>query len=696
MGDREKEALTLNNLGGIYSELGKKQKALEYYEQSLSLSKVLGSRLNEAKTLNYLGNIYADLGKQQVDLKTKEKALKYYQLALPLHQSVMNRNGEANTLNNLGLLYLDLGEKHTALKYLQQSLPLYKAVSNRQGEANTLRNIAAIEYEQDNLPAALTHIKSAVEIVEDLRTKIVSQDLRISYFATMQDYYQLYIKILMKLHKQNPKLGYDITGFEVSEQARARSLLDLLNESKADISKGVDPELKQKERELIQKLTAKTQLQLKLSAQVESSEKKFKAVVQEISEIKIQLQQIEAQIRSKNPRYAAVTQAQTLKLQDVQKQLDKHTVLLSYWLGEQESYLWVITPDSLTSYLLPNQNKIKSLAGDFLANTLDISNLKKAKNKAIELTNIILKPSIEKLQNKRLIIVSDGKLQYIPFSALASLNSTTPDNFKPLLFDHEIINLPSASTIGFIRQDLTKRKIPSKTLMVFADPVFGSNDERIKKSNSVNNTSSSLNLDKVQRSLGKREGFARLPGTRTEAENILSLLPKSESKQLFDFDANLTNINNSDLSQYRIIHLGTHGFINEINPELSGIVLSLVDKQGKEQNGLLMTPDIFNLNLPADLIVLSACETAKGKDVKGEGIVGLTRGFMYGGASRLMLSLWQVDDKETAELMSRFYQAMFREKLTPAAALRKAQLSMWKDGKAPYFWSAFILQGEWN
>ena len=703
LGDREREANTLNNIGVIYSELGKKQTALEYYQQSLLLSKAVGSRLNEAKTLNYIGNIYADLGEEQADLKTKEKALKYYQLALPLHQAVSNRNGEANTFNNLGLLYLSLGEKHTALKYLQQSLPLYKAVSNRSGEANTLRNIAAIEYEQDNQQSALTHIKSAVAIIEDLRTKIISQDLRTSYFSTVQDYYQLYIKILMKLHKQNPNLGYNITAFEVSEQARSRSLLDLLNESKADIRKGVDPQLKQKERELIEKLTAKTQEQLKLTSANEDKTAQLKVVVKEIDEIKTQLQQLEVKIRTTNPRYAAVTQAQTLKLQDIQQQLDKDTVLLSYWLGEQESYLWVITPASLTSYLLPNKTEIKTLAGDFLGSVIDpTSSAKKARSKAIALTQIILKPAAEKLQNKRLIIVSDGKLQYIPFGALANLNSTTPADFKPLLFDHEIINLPSASTIGFIRQDLTKRKMAPKTLMVFADPVFGRNDDRVKTDNLAQNNSNSdtslrsLNLERITRSLGKRSAFARLPGTRTEAEKILSLVPKSASKKLFDFDVNLTNINNDDLSQYRIIHFATHGILNQNHPELSGIVLSLVDKQGKDQNGLLMTPDIFNLNLPADLIVLSACETALGKDVQGEGIVGLTRGFMYAGTSRLMLSLWQVDDKETAELMSRLYQIMFQEKLTPAAALRKAQLSMWKDGKAPYYWSAFILQGEWN
>ncbi|HEY9703845.1 MAG TPA: CHAT domain-containing protein, partial [Allocoleopsis sp.] len=481
------------------------------------------------------------------------------------------------------------------------------------------------------------------------------------------------------------------------------SLLDLLNESKADIKKGIDPQLKQKQQELLQKLTAKTQVQLKLSSPGDDKTTQFKTVIQEINEINTQLQQLDAEIKRKNPRYADLKPAQTAKLTEIQKQLDKDTVLLSYWLGDKESYLWVINSDSLTSYLLPKKTEIDKLAEDFYNLIGDKDNKNRPKtlaNKAIELTQIILKPAGDKLQNKRLIIVPDGQLQTIPFNTLASLNSTTPDNFKPLLFDHEIINLPSASTIGFIRQDITKRNTPPKTLAVFADAVFSADDERVINSKSSQNQpkQNNQNLEKIKKSLGKRRGLSleRLPDTRTEAEKILSLVLNSKTKKFLDFEANLTNVNNTDLSQYKIIHFATHGVLNGINPELSGLLLSLVDKQGQTQNGLLMTPDIFNLDLPADLIVLSACETAKGKKVKGEGIVGLTRGFMYAGTSRLMLSLWKVDDQATSELMSRFYEGMLKEKLTPAIALRKAQLSMWKEGKSPYYWSAFILQGEWR
>ena len=158
-------------------------------------------------------------------------------------------------------------------------------------------------------------------------------------------------------------------------------------------------------------------------------------------------------------------------------------------------------------------------------------------------------------------------------------------------------------------------------------------------------------------------------------------------------------VTSAEFGQYRIIHLATHGLLNSTHPELSGIVLSLVDQHGQPQDGFLRLHEIYNLKLPAELVVLSACQTALGKEVRGEGLVGLTRGFMYAGAPRVVASLWKVDDKATAELMKRFYQAMLGEqRMRPAAALRAAQVEMLKqkEWEDPYYWAAFVLQGEWK
>ncbi|HXG65462.1 MAG TPA: CHAT domain-containing protein, partial [Blastocatellia bacterium] len=188
----------------------------------------------------------------------------------------------------------------------------------------------------------------------------------------------------------------------------------------------------------------------------------------------------------------------------------------------------------------------------------------------------------------------------------------------------------------------------------------------------------------------------RLPFTRREAEAIAALAPATARKVALDFDASRHTALSPELGQYRYVHFATHGFLNTRHPELSGLVLSLVDEEGRDQSGFLRLRDIYNLRLPAELVVLSGCRTGLGKEVRGEGLVGLTRGFMYAGAARVLVSLWDVGDESTAELMARFYRGLLKEGQSAAAALRAAQVSMWKEKRwqAPYYWAAFVLQGE--
>jgi CHAT domain-containing protein len=195
----------------------------------------------------------------------------------------------------------------------------------------------------------------------------------------------------------------------------------------------------------------------------------------------------------------------------------------------------------------------------------------------------------------------------------------------------------------------------------------------------------------------ERAGLRRLLSSRDEAEAITSLAPASALKAL-DFNASRPTALSDQIGQYRIVHFATHGLLDSMRPELSGLVLSLVDENGKEQDGYLRLNEIYNLKLNADLVVLSACQTGLGKEVRGEGLVGLTRGFMYAGTPRVAASLWQVNDAATAELMKRFYRGMLKDSLRPAAALRAAQLEMMSRPawKSPYFWGAFVMQGEWK
>ncbi|MFN6538066.1 MAG: CHAT domain-containing protein [Nostoc sp. EkiNYC01] len=702
VGDRRMEAKTLNNIGIVYDSLGEKQQALLYYNQALSIRRAVGDREGEATTLNNIGAVYDSLGE-------KQQALSYYNQALPIRRAVEDRAGEATTLNNIGNVYSSLGEKQEALKYLNQALPIKRAVGDKQGEANTLFSMAFLESSRDNLKQAQTHIQAAIEIIEDLRTKIADQQLRASYFASVQGYYKFYTDLLMQLHKKDPSKGYDALALQVSDRSRARGLIELLTEANIDIKKGIDPKLLAEERRLQWQINAQEKLLSELASKKETPEQVLTNTKQKIQDLLKQQRELEVKIRANNPEYADLKYPQPLTLKKIQQQLDKDTLLLQYSLGEERSYLWAVTPDSLYSYELPKRQQIDKAAKNLYDNYLrnpgyqGVSPEETAKA-ANELSQLILKPVADKLGQKRLVIVGDEALQYIPFAALTtSTKSTDGSDYQPLIVNHEIISLPSASTIAILRKQTTGRTKAPKTLAILADPVFSANDERVtgKSSNVANNNiDQQLQESALKRSTRniKRSEIQRLPGTEKEAQEILKLVSPSENIQAFGFDANYNWATNDQLSQYKILHFATHGFLDSTEPELSGIVLSLIDKQGKSQRGFLRLADIFNLNFPAELVVLSACQTGLGEEVKGEGLVGLTRGLMYAGAARVVVSLWNVDDEATSLLMSQFYSQMLQQGKTPAAALRAAQLKMWSQEKwrNPYSWSAFTLLGEWR
>jgi CHAT domain-containing protein/tetratricopeptide (TPR) repeat protein len=718
-----KKFVTLTGVVRVYELLKDYPKALDTANQILLLSQKQKNSFTEASAYAFLGRVYlASLNYQKaLDASTK---------AASVSQKLGIRLFEASVLSNIGKAYNSLKQPEKAISIYNQQLALQQKLGDRTGVADTLYNIAVTERDRNNFKAAQTRIESVIAIVEDIRTNVTSQDLRSSYFASIQKYYQFYIDLLMRLHKQQPDKGYDALALQVSERARARSLVELLNEANADIRQGVDPKLLELERNLQQKLDATEKRRIELSNKP-NTEAQTEALEKEISALLEQNRQLKAQIRSLSPRYAALTQPQSLTLAQQQQLLDNDTLVLEYSLGEERSYLWAVSKTSITSYELPKRAEIETIAKQFnglLKKPRRISmgstfGEPKDAEVASKLSQILLQPVAKELGNKRLVIVSDGALQYLPFGALPNPNNLTPQppslqgkgeqesnspplvgeglgerSLTPLLVEHEIVYLPSVSTLAVLRKEINNRQPAPKAIAIFADPVFTSDDPRLKLPQQQLDKRNVNDLDLSR--AAKRTGikFDRLPFTRNEADRISALFPDGLRKKVFDFDASRAIATSPELSQYRIVHFATHGILNSTQPELSGIVLSLFDNKGMPQNGFLRLHDIFNLNLPAELIVLSACETGLGKEIKGEGLVGLTRGFMYAGSPRIVVSLWSVDDEATAELMTKFYQKMLQDKLKPAAALRSAQIEMLKNENfaAPYYWAAFTLQGEWK
>ena len=792
VGDRRAEAATLNNIGFVYNTLGEKERALEYFGRALPILRAVGDQRVEAITVNNVGHVYESLGEQV-------KALEYFNQALPVLRLVGDRRVEAITLNNIGLVYSSLNEHQKAFEYFNRSLPLRRVVGDRQGEATTLadighfyaasdqylksldyynqalslsravedrsleasilRRIARVERDRGNLVEARKQIEAALDIIESLRTKIASQELRASYFASSQQYFETYIDLLMQLHKNHPGEGHDSTALQVSERARSRSLLEMLTEARAHIRQGVDPELLQRERLLQQLLNSKAASQNQL-IQGGNNPEQVSAVREEIKLLLGQYHDLEAQIRISSPRYAALTQPSPLSLREIQERvLDPDTLLLEYALGTERSYLWMATSSSLKSSELPPRSEIEIATRRVYELLIERNRRVKFETpaerqtriaaadveysrRAAALSQILLGPAVAHLGKggkKRLLIVSDGALNYVPFAALpipdkdmekgrrgdAAINNNPSDlrisasprprfSAFPLIVEHEIVSLPSASTLDALRSETAGRKLADKTLAVLADPVFERDDERISgkvvqpsKTRNIEIPDVSATGDRL-RGLGANavQDFAapyranriqRLPFTRREAEEILSLVPKADRLQALDFDASRMTAVSPELGRYRFVHFGTHGLLDTAHPELSGIVLSMFDRQGREQDGYLRVHEIFNLKLPAQLVVLSGCRTGLGKEIKGEGLVGLTRGFMYAGSARVVVSLWDVSDEASANLMVHFYRGMLgTERLSPASALRRAQIALWKGGRwqAPYYWAAFLLQGE--
>jgi CHAT domain-containing protein len=390
---------------------------------------------------------------------------------------------------------------------------------------------------------------------------------------------------------------------------------------------------------------------------------------------------------------------------------------LEYSLGDERSYLWVVANDSLTTYQLPKRAEIQNIAKQ-VYESLTARSISKSietpmdrqrriawadeqfQKSATELSKMILAPATQALGTKRIVVVADGILQYIPFAALANPKSAVAE---PLVVQHEIVVLPSASTLAIQRRNLTNRKPAPQMLAVLADPVFTTSDPRVPKTTLLIRQQNAAAVGDTRRiehlsgPLGQLS-IQRLPFTREEADQILAVAPAATNLKAVGFRANRSLAMSNELSNFRYVHFATHGYVDSARPDLSAIVLSLVDQQGNPRDGFLRSHDIFNLKLPAELVVLSACETGLGKDVKGEGLVGLTRGFMYAGARRVIVSLWNVNDKATASLMQRVYAGVLKNNKTPAASLRAAQIEMWrqKQWHSPYYWAGFVMQGEWN
>ncbi|MEP7340695.1 MAG: CHAT domain-containing tetratricopeptide repeat protein [Acidobacteriota bacterium] len=786
-GDREREHLALSALGTLYFALGDKRKAIDCYSQSLSFSQAQSNRTLETSLLVNLGVAYKSLGDHARALDFYQRALpsaramgdqemeaavltnlaRLYDLTgdkqnsfvtnqqvLSLWRALGNLNGEVTTLKNLGTLAEAEERLPESLKYLNQALKLSQTLGDSMREAHIRGDLARVERAAGSFDNSRAQIEQALTILESTRGQLLNSDLRASFTAANRRYYEFYVDLLMRqqqLRSSNEEAGrlipnrfpdYAAEALRVSESARARALSDLIAEAQLDIQQGVDAEMLSRERRLTLTLTAKKAEHTAL-VRKKAPAAEIALLEREILALGVACDQAKTEIKRASPQYASLVYPEPIGLPEIQRQLlDCDTLLLEYALGEERSYLWVASHDDLHSFTLPGRAEIEAQARryyELLTARCETVKFEKPGQKQVRiaqaeselsgvasaLSQLLLGAAADLLEQKRLLIVGDGMLNYIPFGALPE---PAPERkgekerggeifARPiapsLVVSHEIVNLPSASVLASMRRDVPSRRQATSGLAVIADPVFSQNDARLLLGNNTSTSQSASDriaaflpsnnavtesLAGMLRTGSERDaqGMSRLLASRQEAEGIARLAPGGRRLVALDFNASRDLVTSGALSQYRYLHFATHGLLNSQTPELSGLVFSLVDEKGRLQKGVLRLNDIYNLRLAADLVVLSACRTGLGKEVRGEGAIGLPRGFMYAGVRRVISSLWAVDDAATAELMTHFYREMLAGQKTPAAALRAAQLALLKEKKwqEPYFWAGFVLQGE--
>ena len=721
-GDTRTEILLLNNLGNVLRLLDEPRRALDTHLRALDLSRTLGAAEDEARALNTIGLTYYAMGEF-------DRALEYHRQSLAMRKPMKDLPGMAASFFGEGRALHRLGRHEEALAPLRESLRIRRDIRDQYGEPEDLRALAEVERALGNLVGALAHATDALDLNELLRRRITSPELRASYQGTVENGYELVIDLLMERHRREPTAGHAAAALHVSERARARVLLESLLEARVDLREGADAALLARERTL-QKQLRDASAQLSRSLATGSGNRATAAA--EVDRLTGAYQELEADIRRASPWYASVTLPRPLTAADIQQRvLDANTVLLEFALGDERSWLWAVTTDAVTTVELPPRNDVESAvrtlyehatarqprSGEaYDAYVKRVAASDRTFGQASAAVSRMLLGGIAGQLNgawrgKRLLFVTTGALESVPFAALPLPGAASGTPTNPIITRHEITAVPSASVLATIRAERSSRETATGTMAILADPVFERSDPRVRgqRVDSAAVATRALEPDTPEAGLpvtrvlermtdaSGRAGVTRLPFSRLEADAIAQLAGPLEIVRAIDFEANRATAIGDAVSSARIVHFATHGWLDPRYPDLTGLVFSLVDEQGRPQDGFLRLQDIYNMHMRADLVVLSACQTAQGKEVRGEGLMSLTRAFMYAGAPRIVASLWQVNDAATAELMTRFYEGMLRRKLTPAAALRAAQTEMAGDPKwaSPYFWAGFTLNGDW-
>ncbi len=737
--DNEGKAYCLGNLAIIYDDIGEMDKTLEYYKLALELSEKIGNKGEIARNLGNLGCI-------NHKFKNFDAAFNYYKKAIKIFHELDDQKSLAVFYGNLGALMIESGNYKEAEQNLAKALQIAKKTEIDRTIAEQLISFGFFYYKlnhfddafqnfnearklaqkinasqiywlaqsglgmvcrsQSKPKEALGHYIKAVEKIEGTQRMLPIEQFQSGFLDENMSPYVEIISLLSEMYDAEPAENYDKRAFYFAERAKARSFLQNLIESRTSINNEVPGDLKQREQKILKNISEK---QKQLFTENPGNRERRK-LLSELKEYENDFEKIKREIKSANPKYMNLYSPEPCDVEKIQKDiLQPGDVLLEYSVQEQGSHVWLLSKNKFCYFELPCKDSITKAVENYLY-TIDkpagISNsFSNHIIKGKELFDLILKPCLKEInKHDHLIIVADDILHFLPFESLVKQISKTGNTPTYLIEEHSISYSPSATSLAFLSYDSRIYERQQKQLLAFADPVFKKSSTdmetrgRLFRSGEPDTplkTDDETGIFNRNRTSGYQ--FSAISYTGTEVKEISGLFPKDETVCYFGTYASEYRLKTEQLDQYKYLHFATHGLIDESKAFRSGIVLST--NKTSSEDGLLQVNEILNLKLHAEMVVLSACQTARGKLYQAEGIVGISRSFIYAGSSSVVVSLWNINDRSTSFIMKEFYTAILNNQ-NKSQALQSAQLSMLRSDRKlyrhPYYWAPFILIGNYR
>ncbi len=630
-----------------------------------------------------------------------EDAIKKYK---GLHKAYKkNKTKFPLILNTIANAYLKMGKNELAKKYYDLSLEESQQTNHIVEKAETLFSLANLNFKNGKIDKAIEQVEKSISLTETIYYNVDNSGLQRAFHSKTYKRYDLYVKLLMNMHKKFPNDGYALRAFQAFEKSRSRSMIETLRLANENYTLDASPKIVSRMQDLSIQINNKNNELVNLT-KANSKSDKAKGLKSKINVLKNEYENWKGILKNESPIYTQLKHPPVFNLKEFQNSvLDEDTVLLEFFIGKEESYLWLISKDNFEVFLLPECKNLDTEVGKLLKLLKSRSNFNNHNNEEYqkivqesdkeyrELSKVISKKLLgkvySKIKGKRWLIIPDGKLHYLPFSSLPEPNNP---NFVWLLVNNEIIFGPSATMVKIIKESKKLNSANSKDFLVFSNPVFA--NTLLSKNTS---SKSEGNVDKNSSDLNR---LLPLKFSKREANTIFEIFDSKNSTHYEGYEANRDNFMKQNFTNYEVIHFATHGLYYDKKPEKSGILLSQHSKNGKRINEFIRLHDIYNKSLTANLVVLSACDTAIGEELHGEGILSLTNGFLQIGAKSVVSSHWKVNDYPTQLLMKYFYEFLSDETMTNSEALREAKLKLYRetDYKAPFYWAAFTIHGDFT